>query len=157
TNVARLERLAGDVQSLNALRWFATDTIDEAVGTEWLDPPIAADTLAMLQYTSGSTAQPKGVCVSHGNLLHNERTIQRAFRLDEHSIVVSWLPMYHDMGLIGTVLQPLFAGATCVLMSPSDFLQKPVRWLDAISTYRGTTSGGPNFAYDLCVRKVRPE
>ncbi|MEO6192910.1 MAG: AMP-binding protein, partial [Thermoanaerobaculia bacterium] len=109
------------------------------------------------QYTSGSTAAPKGVMVSHGNLLHNERMIGAAFGMDEESVVVGWLPLYHDMGLIGNVLQPLHAGGRCVLMSPVSFLQRPMRWLEAISRYRGTVGGGPNFAYELCARKASPE
>src|SRR5690349_14212212 len=95
--------------------------------------------------------------VTHANLLHNERMIGEAFGQDEDSVVVGWLPLYHDMGLIGNVLQPVHAGATGVLMAPVAFLQKPSRWLEAISRYRATTSGGPNFAYELCVRKVGPE
>ena len=94
--------------------------------------------------------------VSHGNLLHNERMIGAAFGMDEDSVVVGWLPLYHDMGLIGNVLQPLHAGGRCVLMSPVAFLQRPMRWLEAISRYRGTVSGGPNFAYELCAAQGEP-
>jgi acyl-CoA synthetase (AMP-forming)/AMP-acid ligase II len=115
------------------------------------------DTLAFLQYTSGSTADPKGVMVSHDNLMHNERMIQRTFRQTEQSIIVSWLPLYHDMGLIGTVLQTISVGSRCLLMSPTSFLQHPLLWLETISRYRATTSGGPNFAYELCVRKITGE
>ncbi|HEU0251539.1 MAG TPA: AMP-binding protein, partial [Pyrinomonadaceae bacterium] len=110
--------------------------------------------MAFLQYTSGSTGSPRGVMVSHGNLLSNERLIQDAFGQTERSVILGWLPLYHDMGLIGNVLQPLYVGASCILMSPVSFLQKPYRWLKAISDYRATTSGGPNFAYDLCARKI---
>ncbi len=123
----------------------------------WFPPQIRSDTLAFLQYTSGSTSQPKGVMVSHGNLIHNSRSIYRLFNHNFHSRVVSWLPPYHDMGLIGGILQPLFGGFSSYLMSPTDFLQRPFRWLQAISTYRGTSSGGPNFAYQYCVDKVKPE
>jgi acyl-CoA synthetase (AMP-forming)/AMP-acid ligase II/alkylation response protein AidB-like acyl-CoA dehydrogenase/acyl carrier protein len=108
---------------------------------------------ALLQYTSGSTGTPRGVIVTHGNLADNHAQQQRSMRNDEHAVIVSWLPMFHDMGL-GTVLQALWAGAQCVLMSPSAFLQKPVRWLQAISRYRATRSGGPDFAFDLCARSV---
>jgi amino acid adenylation domain-containing protein len=118
---------------------------------------ISGNTLAFLQYTSGSTAEPKGVMVGHGNLLNNQRLIQRCFDQTEKSIIVGWLPLYHDMGLIGNVLHSLYLGAPCILMSPASFLQKPLRWLSAISTYKATTSGGPNFAYDLCVRRISPE
>jgi acyl-CoA synthetase (AMP-forming)/AMP-acid ligase II len=112
---------------------------------------------AFLQYTSGSTSQPKGVIVSHGNLMHNEQLIQQAFDQSESSVIVGWLPLYHDMGLIGNVLQTLYVGARCVLLSPAAFLQSPFMWLQAISLAKATTSGGPNFAYDLCVRKVSEE
>jgi acyl-CoA synthetase (AMP-forming)/AMP-acid ligase II len=118
---------------------------------------MTSNTLAFLQYTSGSTAQPRGVMLNHGHLLHNEQMIQQAFQQTERSIIVGWLPLYHDMGLIGNVLQPLYAGARCILMSPAHFLQSPVRWLQAISRYKATTSGGPNFAYDLCTRKITSE
>jgi amino acid adenylation domain-containing protein len=110
--------------------------------------------IAFLQYTSGSTSTPKGVMVSHDNLIHNELGIQVACEHDETSTFVGWLPLYHDMGLIGNVLHPLYIGARSILMPPSAFLQRPARWLQAISRYRAVTSGGPNFAYELCLRRV---
>jgi amino acid adenylation domain-containing protein len=139
---------------LAALRWIATEELGRA-GADLPEPD--AESVAFLQYTSGSTAVPKGVMVTHANLLHNERMIGEAFAQDEDSVVVGWLPLYHDMGLIGNVLQPLHSGGRCVLMAPVAFLQRPLRWLAAISHYRATTSGGPNFAYDLCVRRISPE
>jgi amino acid adenylation domain-containing protein len=142
---------------LQALRWLTTDTLATGLAEQWEEPESDAATLAFLQYTSGSTASPKGVMVSHANLLHNEQMIRQAFGQTEQSIIVSWLPLYHDMGLIGTVLQPLYLAAQCILMSPMAFLQRPFRWLETISRYRATTSGGPNFAYDLCVRKTTME
>ncbi len=141
---------------LATVRWMATDILETGPAAQPVDEP-DPETLAFLQYTSGSTADPKGVMVTHANLLHNERMIGEAFGMDEDSVVVGWLPLYHDMGLIGSVLQPLYAGARCVLMSPVSFLQRPLRWLEAISRYRATTSGGPNFAYELCLRKASPE
>ncbi|HYQ04933.1 MAG TPA: amino acid adenylation domain-containing protein, partial [Polyangiaceae bacterium] len=141
---------------LASARWIATDTVGEALNADF-EHAIGADTLAFLQYTSGSTGQPKGVMITHGNLLDNQRRIARAFGTDASTHVVGWLPVFHDMGLIGNVLHPLFLGASCTLLSPIAFLQRPLRWLEAISRFRGTTSGGPNFAYDLCARKVRPE
>ena len=155
--LARIEPLLAQSTELKSLQWLVTDELDSDLAEGWREPAIGRDTLAFLQYTSGSTSQPKGVMVSHGNLLHNEELIQRAFQQTDQSVIVSWLPLYHDMGLIGTVLQPLYVNAQCILMSPTSFLQSPLRWLQAISRYRGTTSGGPNFAYDLCVRKVTPE
>jgi amino acid adenylation domain-containing protein len=142
---------------LQSLRWEAVEAIGDAEAEAWLRPRIDEDTLALLQYTSGSTSTPKGVSVSHGNLLYNERMIQRAFEQDERSVIAGWLPLFHDMGLIGNVLQPLYAGARCILLPPLAFLQRPACWLEAITRYQATTSGGPNFAYDLCVRKIRPE
>jgi acyl-CoA synthetase (AMP-forming)/AMP-acid ligase II len=156
--LARREAVAEDVPELAAAVWLATDEPGlSADPAAWRPPELAVGSLAFLQYTSGSTSVPKGVMVSHGNLIHNEEMIRRAFGQSADSVVVGWLPLYHDMGLIGNVLQPLFAGARCVLMSPAAFLQKPVRWLRAISKYRATTSGGPSFAYDLCVERVGEE
>ncbi|HEX6902709.1 MAG TPA: amino acid adenylation domain-containing protein, partial [Thermoanaerobaculia bacterium] len=149
--------LGNRMPELAAVRWLATDGLDApGLAGEWREPAVHGDTLAFLQYTSGSTALPKGVMISHRNLLHNEEMIRAAFRQSESSVIVGWLPLYHDMGLIGNVLQPLYLGAPCVLMSPVAFLQRPLRWLRAISRYRATTSGGPNFAYDLCVKRISP-
>jgi amino acid adenylation domain-containing protein len=142
---------------LAAARWIATDTLDPSAARADPAPEPDPESVAFLQYTSGSTFDPKGVMVTHANLLHNERMVGSAFGMDEESVVVGWLPLHHDMGLIGNVLQPIHAGARCVLMSPVAFLLRPRRWLQAISRYRGTTSGGPNFAYELCLRKASPE
>jgi amino acid adenylation domain-containing protein len=142
---------------LAALRWIPTDAAGSFPAPLEPFPEPDPEAIAFLQYTSGSTAEPKGVMVTHANLLHNERMIGEAFGMNEDSLVVGWLPLYHDMGLIGNVLQPLHAGARCVLMSPVSFLQRPLRWLEAISRWRATTSGGPNFAYELCLRKAGPE
>lgn len=141
-------------EDLAALQWLNTDQIEPGVESHWTHPRLTPDTLAFLQYTSGSTGTPKGVKVSHGNLLHNQRAIQESFGHTSDDVIVGWLPLYHDMGLIGNILQPLYVGASCILMSPIHFLQKPVRWLSAITKYRATTSGGPNFSYELCVRQV---
>jgi amino acid adenylation domain-containing protein len=148
------EELVSQNPGLKRIRWLATDSLaDERTGG-WTYPDINSDSIAFLQYTSGSTSEPKGVMVSHGNLLHNEQMIKAAFRHTEESTFVGWLPLYHDMGLIGNLIQPLYIGARSILMSPMAFLQQPVRWLQAISHYQAATSGGPNFAYDLCVRKI---
>ena len=138
------------------MRWLATDTLDGTQAGHWKRPDVDADALAFLQYTSGSTADPKGVMVSHGNLLDNQTLIQKSFGTDSTSKVIGWLPLYHDMGLIGNVLHPLYLGTSCTLLSPLEFLREPLRWLKAIHDHQGTVSGGPNFAYDLCVRKVKP-
>ena len=143
--------------ALAQLRWLTTDNIARDQTAAWQQPDVNPDTLAFLQYTSGSTGTPKGVMVSHGNLLHNCALIHKSFADTPNSRGVSWLPPYHDMGLIGGVLQPLYVGAPMVLMSAIMFIQKPLRWLQAISQYQATTSGGPNFAYDLCIDKITPE
>ncbi len=110
--------------------------------------------LALLQYTSGSTGDPKGVCISHANLLANAHTIKDAFPVTPDSRAVSWLPLYHDMGLVGSVVVPLVAGSPTTLLSPNHFLQQPLRWLKLISELKAEIAGGPNFAYDLCVSKT---
>lgn len=120
-------------------------------------PVISPEDTAFIQYTSGSVGAPKGVVISHRNILHNEMVIKEAFEHDETTVVVSWLPMFHDMGLIGNVIQPLYLGVHSVLMPPLAFIQKPVRWLELISRYRATTSGAPNFGYDMCVKNISDE
>ncbi len=152
-----VEALSAQVAGFGAMRWLATDTLAETLAEDWQEPSVGPETLAFLQYTSGSTAEPKGVMLTHGNLLHNLELIHGAFEHSAESCGVIWLPPYHDMGLIGGILQPLYGGFPVTLMSPVAFLQRPLGWLEAISRTRATTSGGPNFAYDLCVRKITPE
>ncbi|MEH2267588.1 MAG: amino acid adenylation domain-containing protein [Nostoc sp.] len=142
---------------LESLQWLTTDNLAEGIEDAWQEPSIDRDTLAFLQYTSGSTGTPKGVMISHGNLLHNADTTYQFMEHSPESKFVTWLPMYHDMGLIGGILQPLYGGFPCIIMPPTSFLQRPYRWLQAISHYKGTTSGGPNFAYQLCTQKITPE
>ena len=146
-----LESAAAGMPELRSALWMSLPAEGAA---DWREPEPDPEKLAFLQYTSGSTATPKGVMVSHGNLLHNEELIRRAFEQSSGSVVLGWLPLHHDMGLIGTVLQPLYVGAPCYLMSPGAFLQRPASWLEAITRFRATTSGGPDFAYELCVQKV---
>jgi acyl-CoA synthetase (AMP-forming)/AMP-acid ligase II len=150
------ESLFPQAPDLRALCWLATDTIAGTVADEWRPPALSSTSLALFQYTSGSTAAPRGVMLTHGNLLHNLELVRCAFQIGPDSMGVSWLPMYHDMGLTG-FLEPLYINAPTFLMSPVAFLQRPLRWLQTISRTRGTTSGGPPFAYDLCVRKITPE
>ncbi|MBR8840648.1 MAG: LLM class flavin-dependent oxidoreductase [Stigonema ocellatum SAG 48.90 = DSM 106950] len=154
--LADFEKRWEEEAELAQLKWVATDTI-EANALEFVPKSVTRESLAFLQYTSGSTGTPKGVMVSHGNIIHNQQLIHQAFGHSEKSIGVGWLPLFHDMGLIGHVLQPIYVGFPSILMPPVAFLQKPICWLKAISKYRATTSGGPNFAYDLCVKKVQPE
>ncbi|MFB7468605.1 amino acid adenylation domain-containing protein [Streptomyces sp. NPDC056224] len=142
---------------MDVLRLLATDRVPEAEAGEWVHPQVGADTVAFLQYTSGSTSAPRGVVLTHGNLLHNSAVIQRAFRTTGSTRGMSWLPLFHDMGLIGGMLQPLYYAGSCSLMSPTSFGQDPLRWLREISRTRATVSGGPNFAYDLCADLATPE
>ncbi|WP_313042053.1 non-ribosomal peptide synthetase [Pseudomonas sp.] len=146
----------GLAQIENAPKVLSVDTLEAQQADQWVEPDLKADDIAFLQYTSGSTALPKGVQVSHGNLVANEVLIRRGFGIDLNpdDVIVSWLPLYHDMGLIGGLLQPIFSGVPCVLMSPAYFLGRPLRWLEAISEYGGTISGGPDFAYRLCSERV---
>jgi amino acid adenylation domain-containing protein len=133
------------------------DLLAGATGRSWNGGWPSSDSLAFLQYTSGSTGTPKGVMVTHASLLDNQEAIRSAFGHGPSDVIVGWLPLFHDMGLVGNLLQPLYVGARCILMSPMAFLQRPARWLEAISRYRGTTSGGPNFAYERCAHKIPPE
>lgn len=142
---------------LSAMRWRATDgELDAPQPGRYRRAPSGED-LAFLQYTSGSTTEPKGVMVSHGNLIQNLRLIRESFAQSSETPSVSWLPPYHDMGLIGGILAPLHIGFPVTLMPPAGFIQRPYRWLRAISRVRATVSGGPNFAYDLCLRRITPE
>jgi acyl-CoA synthetase (AMP-forming)/AMP-acid ligase II/acyl carrier protein len=160
-----LTTLDPDLLSADAAtsQWIATDELADELAGLWQRPSIAGSDLAFLQYTSGSTSDPKGVMVSHANLLNNLECIRQSFGLGdvEHDLELAtgviWLPAYHDMGLIGGILTPLYMGGRCVLMSPTSFLQRPLRWLQAIHDYKAIVSGAPNFAYEYCVRRTTPE
>jgi 8-amino-7-oxononanoate synthase len=153
----RVQPLLDETPSLKNLDWLPTDQLPAGVAGDGPQAEVHGDTLAFLQYTSGSTGVPKGVMLTHANLMHNSASIAYAFEHTRSGSGVFWLPSYHDMGLIGGILQPLYIGQANVLLSPMSFLQKPFRWLQAISRYRCTISGGPNFAYDLCVSKITDE
>ena len=156
--LSKVEGLFTQAPELATMQWLATDKISDGLAPEWKNPDVSSNSLALLQYTSGSTTVPRGVMVSHGNLLHNSANINQAFELTpDNGVSVSWLPAFHDMGLTNGVVQPMYIGRPCVLLPPQSFLQRPVRWLQAISRYKGFVSGGPNFAYELCVRKITPE
>lgn len=155
--IANVEKRFEHAPDLKALHWLNTEQVPAGLEADWRDPNVSRDTLAFLQYTSGSTSQPKGVMLSHGNLMHNLEAISRGFHIDETVKGVFWLPSYHDMGLIGGILEPIYLGGETTLMSPPSFLQRPIRWLEAITRFRGNTCGAPNFAYDLCVDKITPE
>src|SRR5215216_1237889 len=137
------------------LNWLATDSITPH--SQWQPNNPDADAPAYLQYTSGSTATPKGVMISHRNVLSNSAYIHYGFAHTRESVSLCWLPHFHDMGLVDGIIQPLYGGFPGLLMSPAAFLQRPLSWLEAVSKYRVTHSGGPNFAYDLCVRRTSEE
>jgi acyl-CoA synthetase (AMP-forming)/AMP-acid ligase II len=155
--LSNTEGLFTQAPELQKMRWVATDKVTGSLAQEWRDPTVTRNTLALLQYTSGSTAEPKGVAISHGNLLHNSAYINRLFTLIPDSVTVTWLPAFHDMGLMNGIIQPVYKGGPCYLMPPLSFLMRPIRWLQAMSRYKATISGGPNFAYELCTRRITPE
>ncbi|MEU2116584.1 amino acid adenylation domain-containing protein [Streptomyces sp. NPDC016459] len=138
------------------LPWVVTEDAMLEGADDWRRPELTPDSIALLQYTSGSTGTPRGVVVTHGNLLSNGSAIAAGFGITEGDVVASWLPFYHDMGLLGGVLQPMLSGLSNVLMSPLEFMRRPMRWLEAVSSRGATVSGGPNFAFDLCVNKSTP-
>jgi acyl-CoA synthetase (AMP-forming)/AMP-acid ligase II/acyl carrier protein len=146
--------LYAEFPALLNLPWISVDRIAEDQSGQWRDPGVGEGDLAFLQYTSGSTATPKGVMLSHENLLHNSALIHGVFETDEDCVAVFWLPLYHDMGLIGGVIQPIYCGGSCTLLAPAAFLQRPLLWLETISEQRASISGGPDFAYDVCARKI---
>ncbi|MGQ0637352.1 MAG: fatty acyl-AMP ligase [Planctomycetaceae bacterium] len=182
-----LQTLCAELPGPVRPEYLDTDEVADDEAARWVPAGLARDTLALLQYTSGSTGVPQGVCVTHGNLLHNCAAIQQAFGhgfwtladswtsapLDERDAStqgglfrrmarrpgtgVSWLPFYHDMGLIGNIVEPLYADIPVYLLSPFEFVRRPARWLQAITRYRAHTSGGPNFAYEMCVDRITAE
>ena len=145
-----------DAPDLRRIPWVATEEIPTVLANDWVPPTIAGTDLGLIQYTSGSTGSPKGVMLTHANLMANCRMITGAFEVRNKSTACSWLPAYHDMGLVGGILNPSFCGVSQNLMSPVSFLTYPIRWLRAISKYRVEVTGGPNFAYAWCAAKIKP-
>ena len=155
--VAQVLKTLEHEPGLSSVPLLQTDAIEGGLGDVWRRPDAKGEDVAFLQYTSGSTSTPRGVMVTHANLLHNSECIRRAFELTTRSVSVTWLPSYHDMGLIDGILQPIYTGFPGYVMSPAAFLQRPLDWLKAISRYRATHSGGPNFGYALCVSRTTVE
>lgn len=149
-----LKLLSGKYAKLRKMKWIASDNVKEYSAKKWQSPNIKSNELAFLQYTSGPTGVPKGVMVSHRNILYNEEMYKVAVQHTDKAVVVGWIPLYHDMGLIGNTLYPIYLGVPCIFMPSIAFLRKPFRWLKAISHYKATISSAPNFAYDLCASKV---
>nr|VFJ91614.1 MAG: myxalamid-type polyketide synthase MxaB [Candidatus Kentron sp. LFY] len=145
------------IPALRNRQWLASDNLTDELAKDWRAPDMSPETLALLQYTSGSIGSPKGVMVSHGNLLHNLAYTTAIWQCDSDSIMVSWLPLFRDMGLVFGMLQPLYRGSSCYLLSSGAFMERPLRWLQAISRYKATHSGAPNFAYELCIDKITKE
>ncbi|MEG4490504.1 amino acid adenylation domain-containing protein [Microcoleus sp. D3_18_C4] len=152
-HLENLEQLCDQAPELKGLHWLTAEALADD-GEKWQQPPIHPNEVAYLQYTSGSTSTPKGVMVSHANVLYNIEYIHRGFQHDAESVAVTWLPPFHDMGLIDGLLKPLYLGIPSYFMPPAAFIQNPMSWLEAISRYKATHSGGPNFAYDLCASKI---
>lgn len=155
--LTRSPNLYSQASCLKSLGWLASDNVEAQPATQWQEPEVAQDSPAYIQYTSGSTSAPKGVIITHRNVLSNSAYIDYGFEHTSESISLTWLPHFHDMGLVDGIIQPVYKGFRGLLMSPVSFLKRPFRWLQFISKYRVTHSGGPNFAYDLCVRKVSRE
>ena len=154
---ARRGTLESMIPELAGVPWVDIEGVGDSASEAWRDPMTPSSAIALLQYTSGSTATPRGVMVSHGNLLHNLALSARLAAYGSDSVSVSWLPVNHDMGLINGVMQGVYSGCPTIQMAPAAFLQRPARWLQAISRFGATHSGGPNFAYDLCARRVSGE
>ncbi|MEU4626371.1 fatty acyl-AMP ligase [Actinoplanes sp. NPDC023801] len=150
----RLEEQFGDAEELAGLSWVCTDVIPDGVALAYYPQPVRADDIAMLQYTSGSTGSPKGVVVTHRNFCLNADDLAQRWPVGDGGRIVSWLPLFHDMGLLFGIVMPLWTGAPAYLMSPDDFARRPLRWFEAISRLRGTHTAAPNLAYELCSRAV---
>ena len=153
---ARLDRYLAIAPELRPLTWLNVSRLDTTDPDLWRHPDVSRNALAMLQYTSGSTAEPRGVMLAHSQLIENAQVIHAATAHEKGDSAVFWLPPFHDMGLLGGVVQPVYADIPTAVMAPTAFLQRPARWLEAIAKYGATTSGAPNFAYDLCVERIGP-
>ncbi|MBV7337985.1 AMP-binding protein [Chloroflexi bacterium TSY] len=153
----KVQQTLNESSALEKLQWVATDQLAQENANAWEKTECTDTSLAYLQYTFGSTSIPKGMMVSHGNLLYNMAAIAEGLVHGAEDLMVSWLPLYHDLGLIFGILYPLYQGMPCVFMSSTAFAQRPYRWLQAISRYRATHSVAPNFAYDLCLSKISPD
>ena len=150
----KMQAVIQDLPELSSLEWIAVDQLDDGPIEAWIDPCLNSNDLLFLQYTSGSTSSPKGVMVSHKNLLHQQLVIQDTFSSDSKSEIGGWLPLFHDLGLIGYMMHSAYLGATYTFFQPAAFIQRPFRWLRAISKYRINISGGPDFSYQACLDQI---
>ncbi|MFM7405452.1 MAG: AMP-binding protein [Cuspidothrix sp.] len=152
-----LQEAEADFPEFQDMTWIATENVDLKLAENWQYPEITPDTLAYLQYTSGSTSTPKGVMISHHNIMHHCSYLQKACGYDADSVSITWMPYFHDYGLVEGLTVPLYNGHPCYVMSPLAFIKQPIRWLQAITKYKGTHSQAPNFAYEQCVIRVTQE
>jgi acyl-CoA synthetase (AMP-forming)/AMP-acid ligase II len=152
-----VENVRDEFPEFEQMRWIDTATVDLTLAEQWQDPQVDKDQLAYLQYTSGSTSTPKGVMLSHFNLMHHAGYLQKACGYEPDSVTLTWMPYFHDYGLVEGMIVPLYNGTPCYLMSPFAFIKRPVQWLRNITKHRATHSQAPNFAYDLCIRRVKPK
>lgn len=152
-----IENVREEFPEFAQIRWIDTTEVDLELAEKWEDPQVEKEHLAYLQYTSGSTSTPKGVMLSHFNLIHHANYLQKACGYDSDSISITWMPYFHDYGLVEGIIVPLYNSTPCYLMSPFSFIKRPIQWLHNITKYRATHSQAPNFAYDLCVRRVKPQ
>ena len=152
-----VENVRDEFPEFESMQWIDTAQVDLALAEKWQDPKVDKDQLAYLQYTSGSTSTPKGVMLSHFNLMHHCKYLQQACGYDADSVSITWMPYFHDYGLVEGMMVPLYNGTPCYVMSPFSFIKRPLQWLRNISKYRGTHSQAPNFAYDLCIRRIKPK
>ncbi len=146
-----------DEDCLKGVEFIIHENITNESSNRWEKPVINPEDIAILQYTSGSTGRPRGVMVSHDNIIRNSQFIKVAFGHSEHLVGANWLPGFHDMGLIGTLMQFIYSGGSNVIIPPNEFLMRPHNWLKAITRFKATTVGGPNFALDYCVDRVNEE
>jgi acyl-CoA synthetase (AMP-forming)/AMP-acid ligase II len=157
-NYSQLKETSSQLWSESqTMRWLVSEKVPSQLAEEWQEPTVSGDTLAYLQYTSGSTSTPKGVMISHENLMHHSACINGAWGYTPDSIAATWMPAFHDYGLVDGLMQPLYAGIPCYVMSPMAFIKRPICWLQTISRYKVTHSGATNFAYDLCLRQIGTE
>jgi len=164
--LSKRDQIIQTMPGLADVPWLSVEQALKSNATDWQPPATStlcnrsssnSDAIALLQYTSGSTSLPRGVQIAHRNLMHNLLQTYHGFQIsDADAWSVTWLPPYHDMGLIGGLVQVLYAGVSTYVMPPAAFVQRPIRWLEAISRLGARISGGPNFAYDLCVEKTTP-
>ena len=150
-----IETVKDEFPEFEQMRWIDTAQIDINLADEWVDPKVNKNQLAYLQYTSGSTSTPKGVMLTHYNLMHHCRNLQQACGYDSNSVTVTWMPYFHDYGLVEGMMVPLYNAHPCYVMSPFSFIKRPLNWLRNMSQYKGTHSQAPNFAYDLCTRRIK--